>query len=212
MPSHPTRTTRSRPFIALTAAIALAACASYAIIVNLVPLMAERGISTQTAAVALGLGGVGQVLGRLGYRALVRRLSVRARTVVILAVIAATTTLLGVFASLIALVIVAVLAGFARGILTLLQATAVTDRWGPTHYGHLSGVLAAPVTLTTAMGPWIGAALAGLLGGYAPMFVLLGGIGVLATLISLASSPTHLPSDRHRPNSVTPQTAAHDPA
>jgi len=174
--------------------------------------MAERGISTQTAAVALGLGGVGQVLGRLGYRALVRRLSVRARTVVILAAIAATTTLLGVFASLIALVIVAVLAGFARRILTLLQATAVTDRWGPTHYGHLSGVLAAPVTLTTAMGPWIGAALAGLLGGYAPMFVLLGGIGVLATLISLASSPTHLPSDRHRPNSVTPQTAAHDPA
>jgi MFS family permease len=208
----PTRTTRSRPFIALTAAIALASCASYAIIVNLVPLMAERGISTQTAAVALGLGGVGQVLGRLGYRALVRRLGVRVRTVVILAAIAATTALLGVFTSLIALVIVAVLAGFARGILTLLQATAVTDRWGPTHYGQLSGVLSAPVTLTTAMGPWIGAALAGALGGYAPMFVLLGAVGVAATVISLAATPTHLPSDRHRPNPVTPHTAPHDPA
>ena len=67
----PTRTTRSRPFVALTVAIALATCASYAIIVNLVPLMAERGISAQAAAVALGLGGAGQVLGRLGYRALV---------------------------------------------------------------------------------------------------------------------------------------------
>lgn len=70
----PTRTTRSLPFVALTAAIALAACASYAIIANLVPLMTEHHISTQAAAVALGLGAAGQVLGRLGYRTLVRHL------------------------------------------------------------------------------------------------------------------------------------------
>lgn len=185
----PTRTTRSLPFVALTVAIALAACASYAIIVNLVPLMTERGFSTQAAAIALGLGGAGQVVGRLGYRALVRRLNVQARTVIILAAIAVSTALLGVFTSLTALVVVAVVAGFARGILTLLQATAVTDRWGPTHYGHLSGVLAAPVTLATALGPWIGAALAGMLDGYAPMFLLLGVLGALATVISLAATP-----------------------
>lgn len=199
----PTRTARSLPFLALTAAIALGACASYAIIVNLVPLMAERGISTQAAALALGLGGVGQVLGRLGYGALVRRLSVRMRTALILAAIAATTALLGVFTSLLALVIVTVVAGFARGILTLLQATAVTDRWGSTHYGHLSAVLAAPVTLTTAMGPWIGAVLAALLGGYAPMFLVLGALAILATLFSLAATPAHL-TDPHTP----PATAA----
>lgn len=188
----PTRTTRSLPFVALTVAIALAACASYAIIVNLVPLMTERGISAQTAALALGLGGVGQVLGRLGYGALVRRLGVRSRTVAILTAIAVTTALLGLFTSLIALVAVTVLAGFARGILTLLQATAVTDRWGPTHYGHLSGMLSAPVTLTTALGPWIGAALAGLLGGYAQMFVVLGAVGAVATIVSLASMPRRI--------------------
>jgi hypothetical protein len=62
------------------------------------------------------------------------------------------------------------------------------------------------------MGPWIGAALAGLLGGYAPMFVLLGAVGVLATLISLAATPTQLPRDRHRPDPGTPETAPHDPA
>src|SRR6185295_416597 len=180
----PTRTTRSLPFVTLTVAIALASCASYSIIANLVPLMTERGISTQTAAVALGLGGAGQVLGRLGYRALVRHLSIRNRTVAILVAIAITTALLGVFASVVALVIVTVLAGFARGILTLLQATAVTDRWGSTHYGHLSGVLSAPVTLTTAMGPWIGAALASALDGYAPMFLVLGAVGVVAAIVS----------------------------
>lgn len=199
----PTRTTRSLPFLALTTAIALGACASYAIIVNLVPLMAERGISTQAAALALGLGGAGQVLGRLGYGALVRRLSVRMRTALVLAAIAATTALLGVFTSLLALVIVTVVAGFARGILTLLQATAVTDRWGTTHYGHLSAVLAAPVTLTTALGPWIGAVLAALLGGYAPMFLALGALAILATLFSLAATPAHLTGP-----STLPDTAA----
>jgi MFS family permease len=191
----PSRTTRSRPFIALTVALALASCASYAIIVNLVPLMAERGFSAGVAAIALGLGGVGQVLGRLGYRALARRLGVRSRTTMILAGIAATTALLGVVASLVALVVVAVLAGFVRGILTLLQATAVTDRWGSTHYGRLSGVLAAPVTLATAAGPWIGAALASVLGGYAPMFLALGGMGALAAVIGLASIPGHRKAD-----------------
>jgi len=185
----PTRTARSRPFVALTIGFALATCASYAIIVNLIPLMTERGISTQVAAVALGLGGAGQVLGRLGYRALVRRVGVRARTVLIFAGIAVTTALLGVFTSMAALITVAILAGFVRGIMTLLQATAVTERWGPTHYGHLSGILSAPTSLTTALGPWIGAALAGLLHGYAPMFLVLGGIGVLAALIGLVTMP-----------------------
>ncbi|MHC9297292.1 MFS transporter [Mycobacterium sp. LTG2003] len=204
----PTRTTRSLPFVALTAAIALGACASYAIIVNLVPLMAERGISTQAAALALGLGGAGQVLGRLGYGTLVRRLSVRTRTALILAAIAVSTALLGVFTSLLALVIVTVVAGFARGILTLLQATAVTDRWGATHYGHLSAVLAAPVTFTTALGPWIGAALASLLGGYAPMFLVLGGLAILATVFSLATTPAHL-TDTHAPRGTAAAASAH---
>jgi MFS family permease len=191
----PTRTARSRSFVALTIAFALATCASYAIIVNLVPLMTELGISAQAAAIALGLGGAGQVLGRLGYGALVRRVGVRSRTVLVFAGIAVTTALLGVFTSLAALIIVAVLAGFVRGITTLLQATAVTERWGQTHYGHLSGILSAPITLTTALGPWIGAALASLLHGYGPMFLVLGGIGVLAALISLASMPTQFRSE-----------------
>lgn len=185
----PGRTARSRPFVALTVAFALATCASYAIIVNLIPLMTERGISAQVAAVALGLGGAGQVLGRLGYRTLVRRVGVRARTVLIFAGIAITTALLGVFTSMAALIAVAILAGFVRGIMTLLQATAVTERWGPTHYGHLSGILSAPISLTAALGPWIGAALASVLNGYAPMFLVLGGIGLLAALIAFASSP-----------------------
>ena len=108
----------------MIAAFALAGLASYAVIANLVPLLSQGGISTGAAAVALGLGGAGQVLGRLGYERLVRRAGVVPRTVLIMAGVAATTALLGVFTAYAALVAVAIGAGVMRGIMTLLQATA----------------------------------------------------------------------------------------
>lgn len=185
----PTRTARSAPFLALVAAFALAGLASYAVIANLVPLMSQRGISTGAAAVALGLGGAGQVLGRLGYQALVRRIGVVPRTALIMAGVAATTVLLGVFSSYAALVIVAIGAGVMRGIMTLLHATAVTERWGSTHYGHLSAFLNAPIMIATAVGPFVGAALASLLGGYAAMFVALGAIAAVGALMAVATAP-----------------------
>lgn len=185
----PTRTARSGAFVALVAAFALAGLASYAVIANLVPLMSQRGISTGAAAVALGLGGAGQVLGRLGYHTLVRRVGAVPRTVIIMAGVAATTALLGMFTAYAALVAVAIGAGVMRGIMTLLQATAVTERWGATHYGHLSAYLNAPVMIATAVGPFVGAALASLLGGYAAMFVVLGAIAAAGALLAAASRP-----------------------
>lgn len=191
----PTRTARSRPFLALVVAFALAGLASYAVIANLVPLMGQRGISTGAAAVALGLGGAGQVLGRLGYQTLVRRVGVVPRTVVIMAGVAATTALLGVFTAYAALVAVAIGAGVMRGIMTLLQATAVTERWGSTHYGHLSALLNAPIMIATAVGPFVGAALASLLGGYAAMFVALGAIAGAGALLAVATgAPVRTPT------------------
>ncbi|KUI31984.1 MFS transporter [Mycobacterium sp. GA-2829] len=184
----PTRTARSGAFIALVAAFALSGVASYAVIANLVPLMGERGIGTGAAAAALGLGGAGQVLGRLGYQALVRRIGVVPRTVVIMAGVAVTTALLGVFSSYVALLVVTIGAGVMRGIMTLLQATAVTERWGATHYGHLSGILNAPVMIATAIGPFVGAALASVLGGYAAMFLALGAVAALAAVAAVATS------------------------
>lgn len=138
---------------------------------------------------ALGLGGAGQVLGRLGYQTLVRRVGVVPRTVIVMAGVAATTALLGLFTAYAALVAVATGAGVMRGIMTLLQATAVTERWGTKHYGHLSGILTAPIMIATAVGPFVGAALASLLGGYAAMFLALGAIAAAGALIALATGP-----------------------
>jgi MFS family permease len=201
-------TVRSRPFLLLTAALTLSAVAMYAVVINLIPLLTSRGATSGTAAWALGLGGVGQVTGRLGYGPLVRRTSVRARTVWILALSAATTAALATIPGPVPLLIaVAFLAGATRGIATLLQATAVSDRWGTASYGALSGILAAPITTATAVSPFVGAALAAGLGGYPRMFLVLTIAAGLAALLAVGTAPARTSGRRPsvpRPTRPTP--------
>ena len=178
---------RSRRFVALAITLSLAAAASYAVVLNLVPLLTERGITPTAAAVVLGVGGAGQVLGRLAFPALTRLLGVRARTALIVGAVAVTTALLASFASLPAVVPAATLAGAVRGMLTLLNATAVTDRWGVGHYGRLTGLLSARVTVTGALSPWVGAVAA--LHGYAATVWVMSGLAVAAVVTGLASLP-----------------------
>jgi MFS family permease len=190
-PDHaPTAVTRSRPFLLLVAAVALGAFAAFTVVVNQVPLLIERGLSTTAAAWALGLGGLGQVLGRLGYGTLTRHTGVRARSVLVLGASAAATGLLGLLPGpAVALVGVAMLAGAARGVFTLLEATAVSDRWGSAHYGRLNGLLLAPAMVATALAPWAGAALSEVLGGYPVVFVVLAGVAVLAAVLVTGTVP-----------------------
>ncbi|MFD5895911.1 MFS transporter [Streptomyces sp. NPDC060366] len=182
------RVARSRPFWTLAAALTLSAFTVSAAVIALVPLILERGYTTTEAAWALGLGGAGQTLGRTLYATLARRSGATTRTTSLIALGGLTTAALalvpGPYALLVAL---SIAAGMVRGNLTLLQATVVTDRWGTTHYGHLSGILGAPTTTAAALAPFAGAALAIPLGGYPTMFLVLVGVSALAAGLALAS-------------------------
>ncbi|MEU0170230.1 MFS transporter [Streptomyces iakyrus] len=180
---------RSRHFLLLAAALTLNGFAMYAVVFALVPLLMERGAGPTVAAWALGLGGAGQTLGRTLYARLARHSTVTTRTVALIAAGGATTTALAlVHGPIPLLVALAIAAGMIRGNLTLLQATAVTDRWGATHYGRLSGLLLAPATIAAALAPWAATCLATALGGYPPLFLALAvasaAAGVLASQTS----------------------------
>ncbi|MEV5551405.1 MFS transporter [Streptomyces sp. NPDC052309] len=181
---------RSRPFLLLAAAFTLSAFAMYAVVVALVPLLLERGYTTNQAAWALGLGGAGQTLGRTLYAALARRTAVTARTTILIGLGGLTTTAFvtvsGPYALLVA---VSIAAGMVRGNLTLLQATAITDRWGTTHYGRLSGLLAAPATTAAALAPFAGAVLVAPLGGYSHLFVFLAIVSLVAACVAPWTAP-----------------------
>ncbi|MDZ7930635.1 MAG: MFS transporter [Rhodococcus sp. (in: high G+C Gram-positive bacteria)] len=183
------QTVRSRPFLMLTAAMSISGFVAFAGIFNLVPLLLEHGADTALAATALGLGGAGQVLGRIGYLPLQRFAGTRTRTVGIIAATALTTVLLGVATSVVALIAVAVGAGLARGLFTLVQATAITDRWGPSEYGHLSGIMSAPIVIAMASAPWAGAVLAEWTGSYSGAYVVLGLLALAAVGLAAMSMP-----------------------
>ena len=173
---------RSRPFLLLAAALPLSGFAVYAVVIGRAPMLTFPGASTTTAAWALGLGGP---LGRTLYTTLARRTGTVLRTAALITAGGATTALLAAVPGPIPLLIaLAMLAGMVRGNLTLLQATAITDRWGTAHYGRLSGLLAAPVTIAGALAPVSGTALAGPLGGYPQLFALLALISAIGAALA----------------------------
>ncbi|MEV5454838.1 MFS transporter [Streptomyces sp. NPDC052535] len=184
------RVERSRPFLLLAAAFTLSAFTMYAVVVALVPLLLERGYTTHQAAWALGLGGAGQTLGRTLYAALARRTAVAARTTILIALGGLTTAAFAAVSSPCALLVaVSIAAGMVRGNHTLLEATAVTDRWGTTRYGRLSGLLAAPATTAAALAPFAGAVLASPLGGYSHLFVFLVVVSLAAACVAPWTAP-----------------------
>lgn len=183
--------TRTRAFWLLTVGLTLASLAMYAALIGLVPLLLERGMSSTLAAWTLGLGGVGQVAGRLVHVTIARRLAVRTSTLIVFGLAAASIAALALVDGPAGLLIaLAMVAGVARGIATLLHATAVTDRWGSRSYGRLSAILSAPVVLAAALAPWAGAAVADLAGSYAASYGLIALVAALAAVLLTCSAPT----------------------
>ena len=182
---------RSRPFLMLATALTLNSFAMYAVVIALVPLLIARGASPTAAAWVLGLGGAGQTLGRTLYATLANRTGVTTRTIALITLGGTTTAAFAMVSGPFPLLVgIAVAAGMVRGNLTLLQATAVTDRWGTAHYGRLSGLLAAPATIASALAPFAGAALAGPLGGYPGLFSALALASIAAALFAMGGTPS----------------------
>lgn len=174
----------TRELVLLVAALTLAGFCVFAVVVNLVPFLTAQGLTTTQAAVALGVGGVGQVAGRLLYAPLLAPMTVQRRTVVVLLAAGATTLAVALLSGSVLLACAASFAaGLARGVFTLVQATAVSDRWGTHSYGSRTALLSAGVAGAVAFAPWAGAALAGVLGGYPAAFVALALVGAGSAML-----------------------------
>ncbi|MDQ2669980.1 MAG: MFS transporter, partial [Gemmatimonadota bacterium] len=91
------------------------------------------------------------------------------------------------------LVIVAAsfIAGYTRGLATLLGATAISDRWGIDNYARLNGIFSGPLMAAAAVAPFLGAGLALLPGGFPLAFGVLAAIGAVGTIIAAAERSKH---------------------
>ena len=197
----------SRTFLLLAAAGTLASLAMYASLVNLVPLLLDRGVGLQLAAWALGLSGAGQVAGRLAYPALDRRLLPHTRAAVVVSLMGVTLAGLALVpAPALVLMTIAVLGGAARGLFTLVGATLVSDYWGPGRYAALNGVYQAPTGVAAALAPAFGAGVAAVTGGYAALFGVLAVIALASAGLALsAGSPPAQRRDTDRVQTAQPK-------
>ncbi|GAB2731450.1 MFS transporter [Nocardioides pakistanensis] len=174
----------SQTFVLVAIAGTLVTLAMYASLIALIPLLIERGMTPAIAAWALGLGGAGQVAGRLLYPRLARVLPVRTRVTLVTGAMALTLAALAAIPGPHLLLLgVSILAGAARGLYTLVGATLVTDLWGPERYAAINGTLTAPMAAAVAIGPFLGAWIAQAAGGYGTTFVVLAALAGLGTLL-----------------------------
>jgi MFS family permease len=93
-------------------------------------------------------------------------------------------------------VVLAVLAGGARGLLTLVGAPLVSDYWGRERYAAISGVYNAPMLAAGALSPLLGAVVVGLTGGYVGLFVVLAGAAALAAVLAASVRKAVAPHPR----------------
>jgi predicted MFS family arabinose efflux permease len=179
---------RSPGFVLLSISFATLAFGFYVASLGLIPLLTERGFSHGLAATTLGLLGAGQLLGRLAYAPLRKRLPPWGRLVVVVVTAAVAALGLAVLpAAAAVLIAAAVVFGAMRGLFTLLQAGVIADRWGVNAYGTLSGIFTAPITVAAAVAPWASATLAGAMGSSTTLFIVLAGFVLASATTGVAS-------------------------
>ncbi len=174
---------RTARFWVSTGSLALLSFSLYAVTLSAVPASVEKGMDLQTASWVLGLIGAGQVLGRLLYLAMphtaaswIAPAAIGLLGAIILAGYAAAGHPIWIFTT-------AIIAGAIRGALTLVQASAIADRWGSHSYGRLNGMLAGPVSALTALAPGAAATSAAVLGSYAAMGFVMAGVCAVGGLL-----------------------------
>jgi MFS family permease len=174
---------RSSEFWALAAAFFLGSVAAFAMIVQAIPFLLERGHGTGFAAFAVGLMGASQIPGRLVFGvAAVRLPGVFALIAIGIAVIVSVDGTAAVLAGMVVL-------GMGSGMAILARATVLADRYGPAEYGAIAGVMAAVTTAARAAGPIAAAAWASVVGYEALLWTLVA-LGVLATGLALRRDAT----------------------
>ncbi len=175
-------------FRALAIAFTLNMLAFSGITLHLLAMLASKGLTPERAAILGALVGPMQVAGRVVEFTFAKHATPSAVGVIALAAFPLAVLVLAfagpqdwVF------VVFAALWGASNGVMTIVRGTVPAEIWGRDGYGGLTGLMATPVLLARAVGPFFAAWLLAAMGGYTPMALAFAAIGVVA-LASFASA------------------------
>ena len=121
--------------------------------VHLVPYLSGRGFDLGTAATIAGLVGAMQVVGRLAFAPLERRVWPSALVALVYALQPIAVVVLILASGAWVPFVFVLLFGAGRGIDTLLRNTVVARLYGPRRFASIQGVLGLVITIALAAGP-----------------------------------------------------------
>ncbi len=178
---------RDPAFWWLTGAFFAGTLTSVAVGVSLIPYLVARGDDPRFAAAATGLIGAAQVLARVALTLVGTRLPQVPLTAFVFALQAVALVVLLVGDGPAGVLLAVLLLGAGRGAVTLLRPALVAERYGPAHFGAISGTLASFLMGAQALAP-IGAGVAATrLGRYEPVLWGLVAAAALSACAMLAA-------------------------
>ena len=173
---------RSAPFWLLSAGFFLASLAAFAMIVQAIPFLLDRGHGTSFAAFAVGLMGASQIPGRFVFALAAARLPSGLVIPSVFALVALGIVLIVAVPGTIAVLVGMVVLGMGSGMAILARATVIADRYGSAAYGAIAGVAASVTTGARAAAPVAAAVWASVVG-YEGLLWTLAGLAALAVVL-----------------------------
>ncbi|MBL0141153.1 MAG: MFS transporter [Betaproteobacteria bacterium] len=171
----------NRHFRWLAFAFTLNMLAFSAMGLHLLAMLQEQGFPPTNAALLAALVGPMQVAGRIAEFAFASRVSPARVGEIALAIFPVSIAILA-FAggSTWAVVAFAILYGASNGVMTIVRGTVPAEIFGREGYGALSGLMATPVLLARAAGPFAAAGVLAVGGGYRAVALSLVAVGVVS--------------------------------
>jgi MFS family permease len=145
-------------FWMLTTGFGLMVLAAWAMRVHFIPFLTSSGVDPTTAAFATGAIGLTQVIGRVGFAPLEKRLSSATIAVSIFALHIVAMLILLTSQATIPLIAFIVLFGAVQGAATLARPSIIAELYGVSHFARISSVMSIFQTLAMTAAP-IGASL-----------------------------------------------------
>ena len=181
---------RSRAYMFILIASTECALVQMALVISLIPLLGDRGITSSRAAAIAATVGFTSIAGRLVSGYLMDRMSPRVISAVSVALPAAACAAFLLGGGSIASAIVAVsLLGLSIGA-ELEAATYLTSRYfGLRHFGLLFGIIASALTIATGVGPLIASYIYDRTGSYHLLLVSVIPLSLLASVLIASLGP-----------------------
>ena len=184
---HALSVVRSPTFWLLAIALAAFAMDHGMMIFHILPILADRGVPSDSAVLAASMIGPMQVAGRLAMMAAERHVSTRLISLGCLAAVAISAlSLLGASAVPGLIVVFVIFQGAGAGVESIIKPVVTAELLGRRNFGVVSGMLAVAVVGGFALGPTVGA-LVWQAGGYD--LVILTALAIIAVgLAALAAA------------------------